>query len=254
MTSHSQTDFDCDKLKKSIIDTRMVIDTLRLSEKYFSDSTYSNKVDTLNSNLIKYLRILAIDDRYQTCNVNLNYNFYSLISLDKRFCITSWDTRQGGTMIDFMNVVICKTSTKTIVKHLLYGENDFKDNSKIMFDTLFTIYNKKGQPIYLAYGSGQGSSALPFRIVKAFMISDSLIENFNIFPQDIDPLIFNDPNNLGEFVIEYDYHNFKGKDTVHEMKFVNGTLEIKVPIIKDNGRPSNKYYSLIFDGEKYIKK
>ncbi len=251
---NAQKAFDCDQLKKSMLETQAMIDSLRTSGKLSTDSNYVNRIDSLNATLINCIKLLAIDDRFQKCELNSHFNFKSLISSDKRFCITSWDTRLGGTMIDYTNVVIYKTFNKTFVKQLVYGEPGFKDNSKIMFDTLFSIQNNKGQTIYITYGSGYGSTALPFSVVKAFMITDSLIENSIIFPNEIDSLAFNDPNNSGELSIEYDLHNFKGNDKVHEMKFLNGGLEIKVPIIKANGRPSNRYYSLVFNGERYIKK
>lgn len=249
-----KSNFDCNNLRQKIKETRLLIDSFLSSNKYFIDVKNADKVDSLNSNLINYLNELAIDDRFQTCNVNLGYEFYSILSSDKRFCITSWNTNRGGTMIDFTNVVIYKTTKKTFVKQLLYGDSDDKDNSKIMFDTLFTIHNNKGQAIYIAYGFGQESYAMPFKVIKAFMITDSLIENINIFPKEINSLEFNDPNCQGVFLIEYDLQKFKNNDQIQEIKFANGGLEIKIPIIKENGRPSKKYYSLFFDGEKYVRK
>jgi|GEM_PF-1872789 len=241
LTASAQTTFDCNGIKQRIKDTRALIDSLRASEDY--SELYSDKIDTLNDDLLNYLRDLSIDDRFQSCNVNLNYDFAFLRSSDKHFCITSWDTRQGGTMIDYTSTVIYKTPQKTDIKTLTYGEGEHKDNTKILFDTLVTIHNQEGKPIYLAYGFGQASTSLPYRVLKAFMITDGLVEEFSLFP-----------DKTSELWIHYDLHRFRPEDEVLDVLFKDGAKRLKVPITDHENRPTHKYYNLVFDGMTYRRK
>jgi hypothetical protein len=241
LTASAQAVFDCNGIRQRIKDTRELIDSLRHREDY--SELYAEKIDTLNDNLVGYLRELSVDDHFQNCDVNQNYNFAFLLSSDKNFCITSWDTRQGGTMIDYTSTVIYKTPQKTDIKTLQYGEGDHKDNTKILFDTLLTIHNKKGQPIYLAYGFGQGSSLIPYRVLKAFIITDGLVEEFSLFP-----------DKTSELWIQYDLKNFRPEDDILEILFKDGGKRLKIPVVDGESRPTHKYYNLVFNGLTYQRK
>jgi hypothetical protein len=233
----AQVNFDCQQLKQQLKDTRNLIDSLRMTG---SD----NKIDSLNELLIYYLDSLTIQNRFQICDVNVRYDFNYLVSANKKLGIASWDTGLGGTMIDYTTTIIYKTKDSTLLKTIKYGKKGEEEaNSLTMFDTLFTISDKEGQAIYLAYGYGQGSTLLRFRVLKAFMVKDKLIEEFKLFPDD-----------SSELWLFYDLEHFNEKDEVLDMIFEEDGKQIKVPVIAENSTPTGNYYTLLFDGVSYKRK
>ncbi len=236
-----QTNFDCAALEQIITSNLNQIDSLRHSDGY-SDFVieYEELIDSLNNELLKNFSVLTEQDRFQSCDLNKSTNFSYQLSADKNFCVISWDTRQGGTMIDYTTSVIYKNNKGTFLKTLKYGEPGYEDNCKILFDTLVTLTNNDGRPIYLAYGYGQGSTSLPFRVLKAFMVNDSLIEHFNLFP-----------NNTSELWIQYDYQYWKEGDEILDIQLLNGGSLLKIPVLDTLDRPTGKYYDLTFNGTEY---
>lgn len=245
----AQTNSTCAYIKQQIKDTRAEIDSLSESDNHMY---YVDRIDSLNASINNYLELLAEDNLYQECNVSLKYNFFFLRSEDKRFCICSWDTKQGTGMIDFTNTVIYQTEYETKIEKLHYGEKENLDNTKIMFDTLFTIQNDKGEAIYIAVGAGKFAPTQPFKVIRAFMIKEGLVQDFELFPQDEIWRTY-DQYQSSSLWVNYDREKFKSKDVVKDFIFLEGGRKILVPIIKDNGRPSNKYYTLFFDGMKFSK-
>jgi hypothetical protein len=237
LNSIAQTgDIECAIIKGKVKQTLMLIDSLR--DNYDFDS-----ITSLNDELFQCLSDLTNEDKFQSCDLHLGYSFSYLLSLDKRFCIVSWNTREGGTMIDFTTTVIYKGKTHTGIKILKYGEGETEENTKILFDTLFTIYdNKKKQSIYVASGFGRASSQLPFRVLKAFIVSDTLIEEFELFP-----------DNSSQLSIYYDLGHFRENDKVLDFKIQKDGKVILVPVIDEDERPTGKFYKLIFNGIKYIR-
>ena len=250
LSASSQTNFDCPGFREKLRQLRFTIDSVIVHE-----DDYYDKIDTLNAELHRHLKLLGEEDRFQLCDVDLpEVYFHYLISTDKRFALGSWDTRMGGTMIDFSNMAFYYTPSGSKSLHLQYGDSEYMDNSKIAFDTLFTIRNNRGEPIYIAYGFGQGSTALPYRVLKAFMVTDGLRQDVAIFPKEIDSSVPDDPNCSGEFFLEYDLHQFKEGDRVREIEFEQNGTVVKIPELKENGRPGRKFVTLIFDGQRYVQK
>lgn len=249
LTAVAQTNCNCSCIKDGIKQTRAIMDSIKFSENMLYQR---NQIDSLNIIIENYLKQLAENKLFQSCDVNLKYNFYYLLSSDKKLCISSWDTQQGGSMIDFTNTVIYETKNGTQIEKLYYGEKEHPENTKIMFDSIISITTTKNESIYLAIGSGKFSSSLPFKVIRAFMIKDSLVQNFNLFPLDIITNA-NDQYSGSSLWLMYDRNEFKMNDKVEEFVFIDEGNKILVPIIDKNGRSSKQYYTLFFDGEKFIR-
>lgn len=248
-TAGAQTAFDCEQIKHTIKQTRNEIDSLKENHNLV---LVRDRIDSLNGVLEEQLKTLSVDDRFQNCNVSLKYDFFYLLSSDKRFAISSWDTQQGGSMIDFTNTIIYKSPNGNKLEKLQYGEKGNYDNTKIMFDTLFTVIKDNGEAIYLACGSGKFSASLPFKVIRAFIIRDSLVQDFQLFPQN-ETSGTTDQYQGSSLWVNYNRQKFKSADTVKDFIFIEGGQKILVPMVDENGRPSKRHYTLYFDGTKYSK-
>src|SRR5215216_1668125 len=93
VTIYAQTDDNCWQTKLKIESTLSLIDSLRDSENYVN---YSDSIDSLSGVIINILTTLAHNDQFKNCKLNDPYQFGYLVSNDKKICISSWDTRQGG--------------------------------------------------------------------------------------------------------------------------------------------------------------
>lgn len=245
----AQTDTLCATIKQEIISTRALMDSIRFNQDILFER---NQLDSLNKILDGHIDVLAKNNLFQHCDINLKYNFYYLLSSDKKFAICSWDTQQGGSLIDFTNTVIYKQKSETKVEKLYYGEKENIENTKIMFDSIITLSTNKGDTIYLAHGSGRFGSMLPFKVLRGFKIEEGLVQDFELFPPE-ESANYGEQYPRSSLWIVYDRQEFKAKDAVKDFVYVDNAYKILIPIIDNRGRPTEQYYTLFFDGTKYIK-
>lgn len=219
---------------------RLHIDLLSITKEKDNDASYGDIMDSLNESLHTLAGSLAHQDAFRDCDLSLP-GFSGLLSDDKRLCIFSWDTKMGGTMIDFTNTIIYSGNTRSYAKKLLAGDpGTFADHSKIYFDSLVTYTNLSGEQIYIAKGSGRAASFMLFRVLKAFMIRDSVLtESVPVFP-----------GNESEYWLSYDGNHYEEGDEAGDFIILPGR-EILVPLMKENDWPSGQYDTLIFDGRRF---
>jgi hypothetical protein len=162
-------------------------------------------------------------------------------SADSALCIISWDTRQGGTNIDYASVVLYKAGNITGYKKMEDTSDGDIDNPQIYYGGIFTIPSGN-QAIYLAFGFGQGSTALPWQQVKAFMIKGDTL---------ISPAIF--PGNQHALFVEFNTNAFTSPQRVPTFKFDQQNLTLKVPVPLAKGGFGGRYYKLKFDKGKFVR-
>jgi hypothetical protein len=155
-------------------------------------------------------------------------------SEDKQLCLVSWDTRMGGTMIDFTTMAFYKTSSGIQASEI---EEENGDHTKLHFDTLHTLVGKDQKKIYLAYGYGQGSLALPWQEVRAFSIQDNNL---------VTPPVF--PGNEFRLFVEFDTHEFDEGNELPRIKWKKNGKQILMPRPTAAGGFAGKYTSLQFNG------
>ena len=236
LVSFGQT--TCAALKKNIETALDHVDAIRESERY---SDLLDSVDILNDEVNRQLQVISSKPNLFNCDLDLRPRFYYLQSADGNFAIASWDTRQGGTMIDYTNTTLIRTTLGVAVTPLKSLGGEIIDNTQIMFDTLVTVIGKDGAAIYVALGSGQASSALPFQVLKAFSINGDKLS---------DPRIF--PDRSSEYWIQYDLHEFEIHDRVDEARFISDNI-IELPVVDSVGKPTGEIAKLKFDGSVYAK-
>ena len=175
-------------------------------------------------------------------NDTIDFDFiYVAKSIDKNFCLVSWDTRMGGTMIDFATVAIYKTNTGLLLSKRITDttENAIDENTLMHYNRIFSIETNSGK-IYLGQGFGQGSTALPWQELRAFKIENNKLENPRIFPKK-------------EFRLsaEFDTHQFSKNENIPTIKVIDNGKTILLPITTDKEGFSGKYQTLFFTGTLY---
>lgn len=169
-----------------------------------------------------------------------NYDLlYIAKSSDKKLCLVSWDTRMGGTMIDFATMAIFQTSSGDIISKMLVDTSENPMGNTLMhYDNLYSI-KESDKTIYIAHGFGQGSTALPWQELRAFQIDGGQLNNPKIFPEQ-KPNLF----------IEFDTYKLN-REEIPMILVTDGAKTISSPIPNDDEGFSGKYQKLVFKGGVY---
>jgi len=162
---------------------------------------------------------------------------YLAKSADHNLCLVSWDTRLGGTLIDFATL-LCYRSASGIEARLLLDE--MEDNTKIHYDKVYTLTTGDGRNIYLAHGFGQGSVALPWQDVRAFAIENNTLAM---------PAVF--PGAQNRMFLEFDTQEFAEGEAVPVVRWEKGGKVIKVPARTESGGVTGKYITIKFNGSRF---
>ncbi len=236
---NNSNNLSCDNYKQKILTTLALIDSIRSNDKLIKNEI--DPRDSLNDAIYKILQELVPNDKYADCNFNTPYSLGYVISSDKKLCLISWNTTQGGTMTDYTTVAIYKADSGVKIKTLHYEDDE---NSKEYFDTLLTVTKSNGDKVYIAYGHGKESSWMPVKILQAFQIKNDLeFDSIPIFPDG--------ESGLG---LEYDITKFSETDSIANIIFIDGGRQLKIPDLNDSNVFVGKYYTLTFDGDKYIRR
>jgi hypothetical protein len=160
-------------------------------------------------------------------------------SADKNLCLLSWDTRMGGTNIEFATMAIYKTAKVVRTKMLIDSSEKDAKNTFIHYDAVYTLSASTGN-IYLADGFGQGSTALPWEEVRAFKILEDELTNPAIFPESQYRLL-----------AEFDTHEFAYGERIPTIKFEEEGRTVLFPLANEKGGFTGKYQSLILKDNIY---
>lgn len=208
----------------------ITIDSLR-------EANYDS-VEQANDKLINIIRRFKenIFDFPDTLDYDL---IYLSKSSDKKLALVSWDTRTGGTLIAFTTMAIYKTPQGIIkTKMLLDTTDENMPYTYMHYNLINTITSLDGKQIYLTWGNGQGSTALPWQELRAFAISNNKL---------IEPTIF--PNSDSKIFIEFDLHAFKDNQKVPVIRIKDSGKTIQVPIEGKKQGFSGKYKTYYFNGK-----
>jgi hypothetical protein len=162
--------------------------------------------------------------------------FNLIISKNKKFCIISWDSQQGGTNIDYVAVAVAKSEHKTVVKPLTSDNSDFV---QMHYQTIETLPLNNSENIYVAQGRGQGSSADKWQDVRLFKIENDDLIFPNLFPKS-----------KNQIFIEFDSYQFPNGN-MPEIDIEKSGGEIVIPLSNQVQGFENKYQKLTFDGTRF---
>lgn len=159
---------------------------------------------------------------------------YIVKSTDKKLCLISWDTRMGGTMIEFATMAIFQTSSGDTISKILFDTSESPIGNTLMhYDNLYSIQNAD-KTIYIAHGFGQGSTILQWQELRAFQILNKELINPNVFPEQ-KPNLF----------IEFDTQKLK-REEIPMILLTDSGKTISLPILNEMESFSGKYQNLVF--------
>lgn len=232
-----------------------VLQVFRMADSFYAqqESDSLEQLDRqITDTLIKYKSALfSMAD-------TADYPFAFARSADKKFCLLSWNTLMGGTMIDYASMALYESGGIVKALRLWDVEGEDSTNPLHMYDTIATV-TIDNKPVYLARGFGRGSSALPWEEVRAFSITGDSLSYPLLFPQYADEpadAVFSKTDYTNRTGIEYDLHNCDSNfyDIRPVIIFLNNSRRLKIPKVKDNGGNTKEYFSLELDGHHYIEK
>jgi hypothetical protein len=202
--------------------------------------------DNLDSAVIENNLILNSVEKYKEEIFNISEkvdnNLYKLTkSKDGKLCIISWDTRLGGTSVDFATIAVFKSKDKIFCKKIISGQNEYTHEDEY-FQMRYSKILTLNENLYIANGIGQGSTALPWEDVLALQINGKDLIFKKIFP-----------NNKFRILVEFDAHQFDGK-SIPVIIFENEGKILKIPESNDKEGFDGKYQQLIFDGNVFLEK
>jgi len=166
-------------------------------------------------------------------------SLYIVSSGDKKLHLISWNTRMGGTMIDFTTMAVYQTQCGYTVTRTLSDSSENPPVDPIMhYQGISTISTPDG-PVYIAHGFGQGSTILPWEEVRAIRI-------------DVDRLIFPRifPDAKSNLFVEFDRTNLRSGEIPVIQISENGKI-ISTPVPDDHEGFTGKYQTYVFKDSVY---
>jgi hypothetical protein len=181
-----------------------------------------------NQEIVSLLKRIAKAKGLENCDLNFDLVTY-ISSRDGRLKFVSWDTKQGGTMIDFATVAIFQDKDSVKVELLVsdLGENLFED-----FYEIQTIQDDHVEPFYLVKAYGMGSTRSRHLSLKVFQIKNGLSQ----------AAIF--PNGQNEITLGFEASS---QDTLFDIKVLEQGKKLLVPIV-DGDSLTGDYEELNFNG------
>jgi len=191
-------------------------------------SYLDDSLPKVNQEIISLLKQIPTNKGLQNCDLDFDMATY-ISSDDRRLRFMSWDTKQGGTMIDFATVAIFQDKDSLKVKLLLteFGENLFEN-----FYEIYTIQDNRSEALYLVKAYGIGSTLVRQLSVKVFQVKNGLTQ-VAIFP-----------NGQNEITLGYETSS---QDTLFDIKVLEQGKKLLIPIV-DGDSLTGDYDELNFNG------
>jgi hypothetical protein len=204
-------------------------------------SPYFDGLDSANHWLIGFLA----DNRTIIQSVPDSFNYdqlYIAHAMDRKLTLVSWNTRRGGTMIEFTTMAIYKTPKDLESLMLLDPEHPEQPETFVHYNKITTLKASDGQRIYLAWGNGQGSTLLPWQEIRAFTITEKL----NM------PFIF--PDHSYSIDVMFDLNKVGDHKHLPVIVVSKDGRTIDVPLTDDEDRFLGNYQRYQFNGIRFVKK
>jgi len=172
----------------------------------------------------------------------LDFDFlYVAKSADKQLILISWDTRMGGTMIEFATMAIFKTANGIKTLMIKDEESEEMQNTYMHYNEIHSINCADGTKIYLAWGNGQGSTSLPWQELRAFKIRNGELFQPRIFPKS-----------SAAVSVTFDLKKFNDNERVPTIKVKDKGRKIEVPISRGDNSFPGKYRIYTFNGKTFV--
>jgi hypothetical protein len=226
-------------------DTLIVNSFETAMQRHFDNIEHFRIHDNIDSASIENELILNSVEKYKEeifkISEKIDNKLFKLTkSKDGKLCIISWDTRRGGTNIDFATIAIFRSNDKIFCKKIISGQNEYTQKDgyfQMRYHKILTL----NENLYLANGVGQGSTSLLWEDVLALQINGNVLIYKKVFP-----------NNKFRILFEFDA-NHNG-NRIPNIIFENEGKILKIPILNDKEDFNDKYQQLIFEGNVFLEK
>ncbi|RYZ23180.1 MAG: hypothetical protein EOO16_05920 [Chitinophagaceae bacterium] len=147
-----------------------------------------------------------------------DYEFVSLAhSEDRRLTLLSWDTRLGGTMIQYAAIAIFRGADGRLRTKRIRDRSKTLPDPLMHYDEVHTRASG-GDTCYVAYGKGQGSTALPWQELRVFRLRGNALAEAPVFP-----------GNSSRLFVEFDTHDFKQEERIPVIRVEDSARRLLLP-------------------------
>lgn len=175
------------------------------------------------------------------------------VSNDSVMAIASWDDWEGGTMRSYRAIAFYKTKDSVSVRDFY-----LKDDNYFGYDTIVTVASNL-KKYYLARGFGRGSTRIWWEQLRAFEINADTLAEPAIFPEYVNSDssymgVFSHKSFTNAIMVESDikYVHTSILNNRPVILFQNENNVLQIPIVGDRGDYTGKYFTLQFDGSKFL--
>lgn len=163
---------------------KQVIDSLdvllqRLSSIDPDNSSFSESAILVNEHIrktIEKVKSPKVLSEISTSYYYKKHDFTFAISDNQKIGIFSWDTRIGGSFINYKNIALF-TVNKKVVPTSLSG-------NPACYNEIYTLKTEGKHPLYLFHGWGKSSAMEYYYKVDAYTSVNEGLEESNIFPNN----------------------------------------------------------------------
>ena len=170
---------------------------------------------------------------------SLNKEIKIVTSNDGLFRIYSWDTQQGGTMLDFENVFQYEFDGGVCVKASKTGDGIFNP----FYSEIFTL-KANGKTYYLAINNDILSSKDVMQSIKVFTIENSSLD-------DTVKLFKTKTQLLNEINVGFDFFSVvdRPERPVRLIKYDPKKKIVYIPVVLEGGKVTDRYILYQFNGQ-----
>lgn len=209
-------------------DSEIPFDSLETENKKF-ETAFLNCL-TKNPESIRYPF-----DSLKKENINI------VISRDSLFRIYSWDTSEGGTMVDFVNIFQFQSGNNVQAK--IVEETGSEDDYIPFYSEIFTLKNGS-KTYYLAVSNGIYSSKDASQSIAVFSIENNQLKK--------ETKLFKTKEGFKDALqIDFDFFSVvdRPERPLQLIKYDDQKKQISLPVVTEEGKVTNEFTIYTFTGQ-----
>ncbi|UUC44448.1 hypothetical protein [Flavobacterium cerinum] len=168
-------------------------------------------------------------------------NIHIVISKDSLFKIYSWDTSEGGTMVDFVNIFQYQSGKN--VQSKIVKETGSEDDYIPFYSEIFTLKNGS-KTYYLAVSNGIYSSKDASQSIAVFSIENNQLKK--------ETKLFKTKEGFKDLLqIDFDFFSVvdRPERPLQLIKYDDQKKQISLPVVTEEGNVTNEFTIYTFTGQ-----
>lgn len=170
-------------------------------------------------------------------------NIHVVISSDSLFRIYSWDTSEGGTMVDFVNIFQYQSGKN--VQSKMVKNTESEDDYIPFYSEIFTLKNGS-KTYYLAVSNGVYSTKDASQSIAVFSIENNQLKK--------EAKLFKTKDGFeDELHIDFDFFSVvdRPERPLQLIKYDDQKKQISLPVVTDEGSVTNNFTIYTFTGQHF---